>query len=146
MALASGTYKIVSALNGDNHVVQNNSGLLQLEVEDHGSSNNQKFQVTQTDNGTYSIYSLDAGANSGIGQTAPQDIGPDGVQALIVVGNNSIRWTIQPAPDNPATWNIITVAARQMLWNRVDPDGSGRLQLMNAGPQDPHNNWGFKPA
>ena len=38
MALASGTYKIVSALNGDNHVVQNNSGLFQLGVEDHGAS------------------------------------------------------------------------------------------------------------
>ena len=123
MALASGTYKIVSAYNGDNHVVQNNSGLLQLEVEDHGNSNNQKFQVTQTDNGTYSIYSLDAGSNSGISQTEPQDIGPGGVQALIVVGVNTVRWNIQPAPNNPVCWNIVTVPPnRQMLWNRVDPD------------------------
>jgi hypothetical protein len=147
MALASGTYKIVSAFNGDNHVVQNNNGLFQLEVEDHGASNDQKFQVTLTGDGSYSIYSLDAGANSGIGQTAPQDIGPDGVQALIVIGNSNMRWNIQPAPNNPVCWNIVTVPPnRQMLWNRVDPDNNGRLQLMNAGPQDSHNNWGFKPA
>jgi len=58
-----------------------------------------------------------------------------------------MRWNIQPAPNNPVCWNIVTVPPnRQMLWNRVDPDNNGRLQLMNAGPQDSHNNWGFKPA
>jgi hypothetical protein len=73
-------------------------------------SNQQKFQVTLTGNGTYAIWALDAGANSGIIPLAPQDIGPDGVQALQVAANHGfMRWTIQQAggTDDPRVMNII---------------------------------------
>lgn len=141
MALASGTYIIVSALNGDGHLAQNNSGTLQLEaLEDHGQSNDQKFQVTLTGNGSYSIYSLTAGAGTSIGQTEPQDIGPGGVQALIVYGNDVIRWNIQRAPNDAIAWNIV-VAGTQDGWNRIDGDDQGRLQLRDVTAQDRHNNW-----
>jgi hypothetical protein len=144
MALASGTYRIHSAYRNDGRYVQNNNGLLQLELLDN-NANSQKFQVTLTANGSYSIYPLNAGAGSGIAQTEPQNIGPAGVQALIVIGNNNMRWNIQQYPgSDPNAMTIITVPPnRQMLWNRVDPDGQGRLQLMNAGQPDPHNRWNF---
>ncbi len=157
---ATGTYAILSALMGDHRFVQNNNPLLQLEYVKPGSgySAQQKFQVTLTANGSYSISSISAGANSGVIQTAPQDIGPDGVQALLVSANHDfMRWTIQQAngSEDPRVMNIISAqsafagappVARPGLWNRVDPDNQGRLQLMNAGPPDPHNNWIFLPA
>lgn len=146
MALASGTYIIVSAQipPGDGHLCENDSGTIQLAaLEDHGQSNDQKFQVTLTADGTYSIYSLTAGANSGIDAMEPQDIGPGGVQALVVVGVNTIRWNIQRAPNDAIAWNIV-FAGTQNGWNRVEGDNKGRLQLRNVTAQDSHNNWYFE--
>jgi hypothetical protein len=147
MALASGTYRIHSAYGGDGRYVQNNSGLLQLELLDHGTSNDQKFQVTLTSDGTHAIRSLTAGSNSGIWASGSPAVGP-----LVVYDNGGpVRWKIQQAPDDPNALNIIAVHAIsdarlrvQQLWNRIDPDDQGRLQLMDPGPQDPHNNWYFE--
>lgn len=158
---ASGTYAILSALMGDHRFVQNN-GLLQLEYVKPGAaySNQQKFQVTLTGNGSYSISSVSAGANSGIIPLAPQDIGPDEVQALQVAANHDfMRWTIQQAVGSadPTVMNIIQAQSAfpgapplgggpPKVWNRRDPDDQGRVQYWNGGPPDPHNNWIFLPA
>jgi hypothetical protein len=156
---ASGTYAIHSAHVGDHRFVQNNNGLLQLEYVAPGAgySNQQRFQVTLTANGTYSISSLSGGGNTGVIPTAPQDIGPDGVQALLVAANHDfMRWTIRQAvgTGDPTIMNIIMAQsafpgappiARQECWNRVDPDNQGRLQLVGVGA-DSHNYWVFYPA
>lgn len=146
MALASGTYRIHSAYGGDGRYVENDSGTLQLELLDHGTSKDQQFQVTLTGDGTYTIRSLTAGANSGIWPSGSPAVGP-----LVVYDNGSeVRWKIQQAPDDAIAWNIVAIhgvggppVATQGLWNRVDAPG-GLLQLMAPGPQDPHNNWYFE--
>jgi len=157
---ASGVYAILSALMGDHRFVQNNDGLLQLEYVAPGTAYNnlQKFQVTLTDNGSYSIYPLSAGANSGIVWPEPQDLHPDAVQFLEVVANKGfMRWTIRQAvgTNDPTVMNIIQAQSAFQgappigglsVWNRRDPDDQGRVQIWPGGPPDPHNNWIFLPA
>ena len=150
----SGIYRIRSAYLNDNRCAdlrtQDNVTLQLMPCNNAATS--ERFQVTLTGDGTYTIKALNNPSSNGI------DYVMDGSGNFIASACNNcdkIRWKIQPAAgsSNPSVMNIIWVIgatgqplARNQLWNRMDSDDAGRIQLINAGPPDPHNNWVFLPT
>jgi hypothetical protein len=156
--LSSGTYFIHSDYLNDNRCVD-------LRTQDNetiqlyfcNGAKDEKFEVSQTSTGTYTIAAVSGASNSCLSMQVQ-----NGVQAVHSFVNCNVTWKIQKAAGSPAgsnSTNIFVasglfeqgpatpVSLTGLIWNRKDPDSDGRIQLMRpppGGQSDPHNNFSFQ--
>ena len=156
---STGVYFIHSDYLGDNRCVD-------LKTQDNETiqlyfcnrAKDEKFRVTKTSDGTYTISAVNGPNNACISM-----LKQNSVNAVHSVVSCTAKWTIQKAAGSAAASNSMnilvasgisvpgvatpTVSLNGLVWNRKDPDGDGRVQLMTpppGGQSDPHNNFSFQ--